>query len=174
MADRRRIGRILALGFFTGKSKGKKRMNKEWFALVKQKIRDWFTRPEGSEPHKSSNSNQGNLLEGTFFALGLVAFASLILGIISFSRPATRPAQNDISYEHLGFFAYTASAPSGIYDSNTVQSGDPIFPKINCSVDMTFQYTLLQGARKYHGNLSNDSHHRRTNKRLATGRCASG
>jgi signal peptidase I len=139
------LGGILAMGFFTGKSKGKKRMNKEWFASIKQKVQQWFTRPKGSEPHKSSNFNQGNLLEGSVFALGLVAFASLILGIISFSRPATRPAQNDISYEHLGFFAYTASAPSGIYDSNTVQSGDPIFPKVNCSVDMTFQYTLVAG-----------------------------
>jgi signal peptidase I len=139
------LGCILALGFFTGKSKGRKRMNKEWFASIKQKIQGSFTRLEGSEPHKSSNPNQGNLLEGSVFALGLVAFASLILGIISFSRPATRPTQNDISYEHLGFFAYTASAPSGIYDSNAIQSGDPIFPKVTCSVDMTFQYTLVAG-----------------------------
>jgi len=139
------LGGILAFGFFTGKSKGKKRMNKKWFASVKQKLREWFTKLGGSEPPKSSNSNQGTLLEGSFFALGLVAFASLILGIISFSRPATRLTQNDIQYQHLGFFVYTASAPLDVYDSNTIQSGDPIFPKLTCSVDMTFQYTLIAG-----------------------------
>ena len=139
------LGGILAFGFFTGKSKGKKRMNKEWFASVKQKIQNWFTKLNSPEPPKPSNPNQGILLEGTFFTLGLVAFASLILGIISFSRPATRLTQNDLQYQNLGFFVYTASAPLDVYDSNTIQSGDPIFPKLTCSVDMTFQYTLIAG-----------------------------
>jgi len=137
------LGGILALGFFTSKSKGKKRMNKDWFTPVKQKIRDWFRRTEDSGPSKSSSSDQGFFWEGSFFALGLVAFSSLILGIISFSRPATRLAQNEIQYQNLGFFAYSASAPSGIYDANAIQSGDPIFPKLTCVVDMTFQYTLV-------------------------------
>jgi len=137
------LGGILALGFFTGKAKGRKRMNKEWFASLKQKIQDWFTKLNSPEPPKPSNSNQGTLLEGTFFTLGLVALASLILGIISFSRPATRTAQNDVQYENMGFFAYTASAPSSVYDSNAIQSGDPIFPKLTCAVDVTFQYTFI-------------------------------
>jgi hypothetical protein len=89
------------------------------------------------------NTNQEPLFEGLFFGLGLVAFASLILGIISFSRPATRLTNNDISYDQLGFFAYTASAPQSVYDSNTIQSGDPIFTKLTCSVDVTFKYTLI-------------------------------
>jgi len=137
------LGGILALGFFTSKSKGRKSMNKDWFASVKQKIQDWFTKPESREPQKPSKPAPETLLEGSFFALGLIAFASLIIGIISFSRPTTRVTQNDIQYQSLGFFAYNASAPSGVYDSNAIQSGDPVFPKLTCAVDMTFQYTLV-------------------------------
>jgi signal peptidase I len=136
------LGAILVTGFFTSKSKGNKQMNKNWFASFKQKVRGWFTKTNGSEPPKPT-SNQGSLLEGLFFTLGLVAFASIILGIISFSRPATRTVNNEISYDQLGIFAYSASAPQGVYDANAVESGDPIFPKLSCTVDMTFQYTLI-------------------------------
>lgn len=136
------LGAFLVMGFLTGKSKGKKRMNKNWFTSFKQKIKDWPTKTSGTEPPKSS-SNQGNLLEGLFFTLGLVAFASIIVGIISFSRPATRTVKDKISYDQLGIFAYSASAPQGVYDANAVKSGDPIFPKLTCGVDVTFQYTLI-------------------------------
>jgi hypothetical protein len=115
-------------------------MNKEWFASITQKIQGLFPQSGNSSP---SNSSQGNLLESSFFALGLVAFASLVFGIISFSRPATRTANYDISYSQLGVFGYTASAPQGVYDSNAAKSGDPIFPKVTCSVDVTFQYSLI-------------------------------
>ena len=136
------LGGILAVQYLAGNSNGRKRMDKERFASVKDKVGNWFRKSGGSMPQKSS-SNQGISLEGSFFALGLVAFASMILGIISFSRPATRSAQDDISYSQLGLFVYTASAPQGVYDANTIQNGDPIFPRLVCSVDMTYNYTLV-------------------------------
>ena len=141
------LGGILATGFFTNKRKGRKRMDNKptqaWFTSFKQKIQGWFAKLNAPELQKPSIANNGLLLEGLFFSLGLVAFASFILGIISFSRPATRLVSNDISYDQLGFFAYTATAPQDIYDSNAIQSGDPIFTKLTCSVDVTFQYTLV-------------------------------
>ena len=136
------LGLILATGFLGNKPKGRKHMEKDWFTSIKQKLRDWFTSSGGSEPPKAP-SNQGILLEGSFFFLGLVAFASIVLGIISFSRPTTRTVKNDVVYDQLGIFAYSASAPQGVYDANAVKSGDPIFPKLTCVVDVTFQYTLI-------------------------------
>ena len=112
-------------------------------ALFKQKIQGWFTSSGKTDLQKTSQTDQGPVLEGLFFGLGLVAFASLIIGIISFSRPATRQINDDISYDQLGFFTYSAAAPQGIYDSNTVQSRNPIFPKLTCTVDITFKYTLI-------------------------------
>ena len=136
------LGAILATGFFTSKAKGRKRMNRDRFTSFKHKTRDWFTKTKNSQSPKSS-SKQEFPLEGLFFALGLVAFASFILGIISFSRPTTRMVKDEITYDQLGIFAYSASAPQGVYDSNAIKSGDPVFTKLTCGVDVTFQYTLI-------------------------------
>lgn len=132
------LGVYLALGFFSGRSKGRKQMKEDRFTSIKHYFRDVF-RPAPANP---SPSNQSRLLEGAFFALGLVAFASFIIAIVSFSRSAYRTVRDNIGYDQLGFFAYAASAPQGVYDANAVKSGDPIFPKLTCVVDMTFQYTL--------------------------------
>ena len=141
------LGGILATGLFKGKSKGNKRMNKNSvqgsFASLKQKMRSWLTNIKSSEANGSSNASYGSVLEGLFFALGLITLASFILGIIAFSRPASRTAENTINYEHLGIFSYSASAPAGVYDSNAIKSGDPIFTKLTCSIDVNFQYTLI-------------------------------
>jgi hypothetical protein len=80
--------------------------------------------------------------------LGLIALSSLILGILAFSRTASRTTQNDISYEHLGIFSYSASTPQGVYDGDAIKSGDPIFSKLTCSIDVNFQYTLVAGQAK--------------------------
>ena len=136
------LGLFLAMGVIRNKSKGRKRMEKSWFTSIRHKLRDWSTSSGSPEPPKSS-SDQGHMLEGAFFVLGLVAFASFVLGIVSFSRPTTRTVKNDLVYDQLGFFAYSASAPQGVYDANAVKSGDPIFPRLTCSIDVTFQYTLI-------------------------------
>jgi hypothetical protein len=85
----------------------------------------------------------GENLDGVFFALSLIALFSLITGIIAFSRPASRTVQDDISYEHIGVFSYSAAAPQGVYDSNMVQGGDPVFTRLTCAVNVNFQYTLV-------------------------------
>jgi signal peptidase I len=87
-------------------------------------------------------ANFGNILEGLFFALGFIAFVSLILGIISFTRPAFISVPDDVNYQHIGLFSYSAAAPSSVYDSGTLQTGEPIFPNLTCSIDLNFQYYL--------------------------------
>ena len=141
------LGAILATRLFGKKAKGNRRMSnksvQERFTLIQQRMRNWLPRRNSSEPKKPLDFNQGEILEGSFFALGVIALSSLILGIIVFSRPAARTVQDDISYQHLGVFSYSASAPEGIYDANTIKSGDPIFTKSTCSVAVNFQYTLI-------------------------------
>ena len=140
---------FFALGLFREKPGGKKRMaNKSFsdqFASVGQKIRNWFTAPGKSG--KTPQPVQGSFFEGSFLVLGALALASLIVGIIAFSRPASRFVRDDLPFEHVGFFSYTSPAPQGVYDSNVIQSGDPIFPRLTCAVDVSFQYTFIaQGA----------------------------
>jgi len=141
------LGGSLAVSLFKSKSKGKKSMNRksiqESFTSVIQKIRGWLTTANSSESKTTSSASQGSLVESSFFALGLITLAAFILGIIAFSRPSSRIAEDSINYNHLGIFSYSASAPAGIYDSDSIKSGDPIFTKLTCTVDVNFQYSLI-------------------------------
>ena len=150
------LGGFLVIGLFRGKSRGSKRMAQksvqEQFASVKQKIQTRFASAGRPGPGQPSNPVQGSFLEGSFFALGALALVSLILGIISFSRPASRIVKDNVQFEHVGFFSYSAPAPQGVYDSNTIKSGDPIFPKLTCTIDISFQYTFIaQGSENIAG-----------------------
>lgn len=130
---------FVVLSLFRGKARGNKRMKQKTFqvhfASLRQKLQSWFV--------TSNKPVQGNMLETGFFALGVLALISLIVGIFSFSRPAYRIVKDAVQFEHVGFFSYSASAPEGVYDSNAIKSGDPIFPKLTCTVDVNFQYTFI-------------------------------
>lgn len=141
------LGMILASSLFSRKNKGNSTMNtksfKAWFGSARQKIRSWLADNSTSGPQKLPSTETGTLWEVSFFAAGSVLLFSLIIGIISFSRPMSRIAQDDVQYQHLGIFSYLASAPQGVYDSNSINSGDPIFPRLTCTVDLNLQYTLI-------------------------------
>lgn len=145
------MGAVLASSLFGKKIRGNRSMKnqsvhertREWVASAKKIWRSWFAQVSGPERQEPSRSDQGNLWEASFFALGLVLLSSLIIGIISFSRPTSRIVNDDIQVQHLGIFSYLAPAPQGVYDSNAIQSGDPIFPRLTCLVDVNLQYTLI-------------------------------
>ena len=135
-------------------------IRKELVTLV-QKIRfgelfEKFSKKRSREPgilpfdqSPMKNGGQiGDVLETLFFALAVIALPSLLLGIITFTRPATQTVSDDVSYQNLGFFSYTAAAPAGVYDTTTIQSGEPIFPKLTCSIDIAFNYTLVAADSK--------------------------
>jgi hypothetical protein len=120
----------------------------EWITSASEKIASFFAKhsPANPSPHKQPDrppTDLGSSSEYLFFTLGIIAFSSLILAIVSFSRPAFRTVTDNISYRHVGIFSYSTTAPQGVYDSNTVKSGDPIFPRLTCTVDVNFQYMLI-------------------------------
>jgi signal peptidase I len=163
------FGGLLAMNIANKQSKGRRRMNENSLRELSAKLRhhsfrDWVSRlgennllnalrekiskrningadipPEGNP----RNSHKGSMTEGILFTLGLLVFGTLFLAIFSFARPATRLVPDDIIYQHFGFFSYSAAAPASVYDSGTLQSGQPIFPKTTCLVDVNFQYTLV-------------------------------
>src|SRR4030095_2292876 len=73
--------------------------------------------------------------------LGFLALIFLGLGIFAFTRPLTRPADN-IPYQQDGVFFYSATGTPQIYDTSTVRSGEPVFPKLTCFLNLGFAYTL--------------------------------
>ncbi len=90
----------------------------------------------------STSRHLGSLLEILFFVFGLSAFLALILGIFAFRKPLERLATDDVEYRHQGLFAYTATAPAGVYDAPQVTSGQPVFPKLSCLLNLNFDYAL--------------------------------
>jgi hypothetical protein len=146
------LGLFLVMGFFPNRRKGKNKMNRdsirEWITSTSKKVASFFARRFQADPAprkqpEKHSTDSGNSSDVLFFTLGIIAFSSLIFAIVSFSRPAFRTVMDNVSYQHLGAFSYFTTAPQGVYDSNTVKSGDPIFPKLTCKVGVSLQYVLI-------------------------------
>ena len=101
-------------------------MDKQEKTAIEKKIFDWT-----------------KVLEISFYTLGFLTFASLVLGLISFSKPIWRDVINTIEYQHFGNFSYSANVPAGVYDSTTLQEGEPIFTNLTCNMDIFFGYSLV-------------------------------
>jgi len=74
--------------------------------------------------------------------LGILAAASLILGLLAFARPDKQMVASSLPYDQRGGFTYSAVAPDGLYDGRAVTTGDPIFLKLTQTLDVGFQYEL--------------------------------
>jgi signal peptidase I len=83
----------------------------------------------------------GGVLEVALYPLGFMVLVFLGLGIFSFTRPLTRVADN-IPYQQDGNFFYSATGTPQIYDTDTVRSGEPVFPKLTCFLNVGFAYNL--------------------------------
>ena len=90
---------------------------------------------------KKPVANSGGWLEMALYALGFIALLFLGLSILAFIRPVTRLADS-IKYKQTGVFFYSAAGTPGVYDTDTLRSGEPIFPKLTCSVNVGFVYNL--------------------------------
>jgi signal peptidase I len=94
--------------------------------------------------NKKTGSTGSGSVEGALFGLGFLFLASLALGIYSFTHPIRRDAEA-IPYEHQGTFSYSAAGTVGVYDSKTVQTGEPVFPALTCDLHLQFKYSLSAG-----------------------------
>jgi len=174
-------GGILMTAVLMGRSKrgrGKsKKSGSEWFDIIKKRsFRDLVTSLGQSAPLKALRAKRSRaivprtevpapvrgqetrswsgIIEGMFFVLGLLAFASLVLGFFAFNRPLWRNVPDDVSYQQTGAFSYSAVVPPGVYDSRMLNSGEPVFSKLTCFLNLQFDYTLagddLQGLAGTH------------------------
>lgn len=92
-------------------------------------------------------------LEGGLYLFGFFALLFLGLAVFAFVRPSTRPADK-IKYQQESHFSYSATGTPVLYDSNIVQSGEPVFPKLACFLNVDFTYGVsgdqLQGISGTH------------------------
>jgi signal peptidase I len=102
-----------------------------------------FTKPSKGKKQKNSPSIKlGGMLESTLYLLGFLFIVFLGLSIFAFTRPSTRTADK-IKYQQFGNYSYTATGTLGVYDSEMVRSGEPIFPKLTCFLNIGFTYNIL-------------------------------
>ncbi len=80
-------------------------------------------------------------VEMGFYTSGVVVLVCLGLAIFAFSRQVLRQADM-IKYQHTGVFSYTAAGIPGIYDHDSVSSGEPLFTKLTCSINLGFDYSV--------------------------------
>jgi len=81
-------------------------------------------------------------VEAGLYVSAFLALIALIAVVMAFSRPILTQTSTDLNYEQNGNFFYSASATAGVYDTDTVRSGEPIFPKLTCNMSIGFTYSL--------------------------------
>jgi signal peptidase I len=81
-------------------------------------------------------------VEGLLFILAAVTLASLLLAGKAYRQPIYQTASENLPYTHRGEFGYAASAPRGVYDSTTVETGEPLFFKLSDRLHVQFKYEL--------------------------------
>jgi signal peptidase I len=99
------------------------------------------TPPQKPVPERNANK-VSYLVEIGFFLLGFFAIAFLILFLISMLKPTNRQVSREYPYTQTVTYEYNAPAPAGIYDSQALTSGDPIFTNLTCQVNVIVAYNI--------------------------------
>ena len=98
--------------------------------------------PKNKRKKAFTNLSPNGIMAIAFYIFGLLFFAFLALSFYAFSRPVSITS-NNILYQQDGLFSYSATGTPGIYDLNIVQPGEPIFPKLTCTLNVGFTYNLI-------------------------------
>jgi signal peptidase I len=84
----------------------------------------------------------GGLPELPLYILGFLTLSFLAAGIYAFTRPLHQTAES-IPYQQEGYFYYSATGTPGVYDTDTVRSGEPVFPKLACYLNVGYTYNII-------------------------------
>ena len=98
--------------------------------------------PQSKKQGNRPSVNLGGVLEGGLYLFGFLALVFLGISIYAFIRPLTRPADK-IQYQQESHFTYSATGTPGIYDTEQVRSGEPIFPRLTCFLNIGFTYNVV-------------------------------
>jgi len=93
-------------------------------------------------PNHSAARQFGTNVADIILVSGALAAAALVLAVFAFTRPTHLSITENIDYQQMGTFSYSAPAPPGVYDSEIVQTGEPIFRRLIDQVTVNFEYRL--------------------------------
>jgi signal peptidase I len=101
-----------------------------------------ITKPSKAKKEKNGTSvGSSGLIEGAVYLLGILFLGFLGLSIFAFIQPSTRAA-NTIPYQLSGSYSYSATGTPGVYDTEVVRSGEPVFPRLTCFLNVGFTYNI--------------------------------
>lgn len=98
-------------------------------------------KPDSRKREKHPTGGSGDMLEGGLYLFGFLTILFLGLAIFAFTRPLTRPADK-IKYQQESHFTYSATGTPVIYDTDVVRSGEPVFPRLTCFLNINFTYNV--------------------------------
>ncbi|MGD0392309.1 MAG: signal peptidase I [Acidimicrobiales bacterium] len=80
--------------------------------------------------------------KSTLIALCILALLAVVFLGVGYSRPLLRTAPLTDAYRQTGTFSYSAAvnAPTAVYPSGAVKTGDPIYPSLVSSLGLNFKY----------------------------------
>jgi signal peptidase I len=80
--------------------------------------------------------------KSTMTTLCALALLSVVFLGVGFSRPLLRTAPLGDAYRQAGTFSYSAAlnAPTALYPSGAVTTGDPVYPSLVSSLGLNFKY----------------------------------
>jgi signal peptidase I len=110
-------------------------------ALVGVLMFDFLKKPSTRNKEKPVPSIQFGGIPVALYILGLCGLFFLATGIYAFTRPLYNEAEK-FPYQQEGYFYYSATGTPGVYDSEMVRSGEPVFPKLTCFLNIGYTYTL--------------------------------
>ncbi|HRQ23206.1 MAG TPA: signal peptidase I, partial [Anaerolineales bacterium] len=115
---------------------------------------DMFKNPSQQKKHGSTPlGNFGGMPEIAVYAFGILVLFFLTTGAYAFTRPLSRPAEN-VPYKQEPQFVCSATGTPGVYDTDVVRAGEPVFPKLTCFLNIGFTYNVsganLQGVSGTH------------------------
>ncbi len=106
--------------------------------------------PPDKKRGRRKERGKGNFMSGSYqktgenlFILAVLALGALFLGLAAFRHPVLNEIHAPLAYEQQAVFHYTANVPSGIYDSDRIQPGEPIFRLLNGSFSIGLNYLFI-------------------------------
>jgi hypothetical protein len=80
--------------------------------------------------------------KSTLIALCILGLLAVIFLGVGYSRPLLKSAPLNDAYIQTGTFSYAAAvnAPTAVYPSGVVKTGDPIYPSLVSSLGLNFKY----------------------------------
>lgn len=97
--------------------------------------------PQNKRDNRLPSIQLGAPSQLTLVGFGLLTLLFLALTIFSFTRPLDLPAET-IPYQQTGDYYYSATGTPGVYDSDVVQTGEPVFPKLTCFLNVGVTYAI--------------------------------